>query len=420
MIEIRTGKIKDSVVYVPGSKSFTHRSLIAAALSEGSCRIDNPLKSEDTLLTLACLKQMGIAAEEEKNAFVVHGCGGRLKPARRPIDLGNSGTSMRLLTAVAALGQGRYLLTGTRRMQQRPIADLLDGLRQLGVDARSINGDGCPPVEIAAGGLVGGPISIDCHVSSQYLSALLLIAPFARQAVDIGVVAGPVSKPYVDMTLGVMRRFGVSVVREGYRRFSVEPGQRYRADHCAVEADASGAGYFWAAAAVTGARITVAATDAESLQGDMRFVQCLKAMGCRVEHGPEGIGVVGGPLRAIRVDMSDMPDMVPTLAVVAAFAEGTTVIENVAHLKAKESDRLQAVVNELRKMNIDAHCDASGMQVRGGEPRGAVVKTYDDHRIAMSFAVAGLRVPGVNIKDESCVKKSFPTFWDVLNSLFSP
>jgi 3-phosphoshikimate 1-carboxyvinyltransferase len=260
-------------------------------------------------------------------------------------------------------------------------------------------------------------VDIDCTASSQYLSSLLLMAPCTGEGVEVRVTGGPVSRPYVDLTVEVMERFGIRLERDGYRRFSVHGGQSYRSAAYRVEPDASQAGYFWAAAAITGSRITVAGIPADSLQGDAGFVKVLASMGCSVENAAEGTSVTGGPLTGVAVDMGDMPDLVPTLAVVAAFAEGTTRITGVAHLKAKESDRLAAVAGELGRMGIDARDTGQGLTIVGGTPRGASIETHDDHRIAMSFAVAGLRVPGVRILDPSCVGKSFPGFWDVLETL---
>ena len=418
MIEIKPGNVEDTTVCVPGSKSYTHRMLIAAALSDGACEVRNPLNSEDTLITRRCLAEMGVAIEEAPDHLRILGASGRLRSPEKPVDLGNSGTSMRLLAAVAALGQGVCVLTGSPRMQKRPIQDLLDGLNQLGVDGRSVNADGCPPIEITGGSLKGGSANLDCRISSQFLSALLLIAPFAKETVIISVTGGLVSRPYVDMTVAVMEHFGIAVDRDGYERFFVKGGQAYQAGNHSVEPDCSQAGYFWAAAAIAGAGVKVTGTSKTLLQGDVRFTECLAAMGCRVVEDSDGIKVIGGPLTGVTVDMADMPDMVPTLAVVAAFARGTTVIENVAHLRAKESDRLGAVVAELTKMGIEADCTGSGLRIIGGNPQGAAIDTYNDHRIAMSFALAGLKVPGIKIKDETCVKKSFPNFWEVFKSLY--
>ena len=418
MIEIKAEKIKNSEVLVPGSKSYTHRMLIASALSDGICHIHNSLKSEDTLLTLAALKDLGIKIEVPDDRVVVHGQKGKFRPCGNPIDLGNSGTSIRFLTAVAALGQGVYTLTGTKRMQERPLQDLIAGLNQIGVSAHAVNDNGCPPVQIEGGKVKGGKIALACSISSQFLSALLFIAPYTQEGIDITVIEGPVSRPYVDMTVAIMEKYGVEVNRDGYKRFKVRGGQTYRAGTYVVEPDCSQAGYFWAAAAITGAAIKVRGVRKDSFQGDVRFTELLAAMGCNVFDEKDGIKVVGGRLAAIETDMADMPDLVPTLAVVAAFAKGTTVIKNVAHLKAKESDRLSSVVNELTRMGIDATCREDGLIIRGGDPCGAVIETYGDHRIAMSFAVAGLRVPGIIIKDQRCVEKSFPNFWKVFEGLY--
>ena len=417
MIQIKPRKISAGEVMVPGSKSYTHRILIASALSDGICTIHNGLKSEDTILTLKALRQLGVRIDLNDDRFVVYGTNGTIKPCTDPVYLGNSGTSMRLLTAVAALGKGNCILTGAKRMQERPIQDLIDGLKQIGVGVRAVNNNGCPPIEIKGGDIVGGSIALRCRISSQYLSALLLIAPYTKKGVEINVIQGPVSRPYVDMTVEVMERLGVGVRRDGYERFRVQGGQTYRAGSYTVEPDCSQAGYFWAAAAITGAGIKVKGTNRNSRQGDVRFVEILEAMGCKISHEKDGIKVSGKDLAAVTVDMVDMPDMVPTLAVVAAFAKGTTVIENVAHLKAKESDRLGSVVKELSKMGIEAGCSDTGMVITGGNPRGAEIDTYGDHRIAMSFALSGLKIPGIFIKDERCVEKSFPNFWEVFESL---
>ncbi len=418
MIEITPQRIKNAEVTVPGSKSYTHRILIAAALSDGTCTIYNGLKSEDTLLTLNALKQMGVNIAVEDETFVVHGMKGTFKPCNDPVYLGNSGTSMRLLTAVASLGQGTYTLTGTERMKERPIQDLVDALGQIGVAVRSVDDTGCPPVEVRGGTIQGGSIDLKCGTSSQFLSALLLMAPYTKKGIEINVVEGPVSRPYVDMTVDVMEALDVAVMREDYHRFSVSGEQNYRSGSYVVEPDCSQAGYFWAAAAISGARIKVKGTTKRSRQGDVRLTELLEAMGCKIFHEKDGIAVSGGPLSGITADMADMPDMVPTLAVVAAFARGTTVIRNVAHLKAKESDRLGSVVNELSKIGIQASCSDTSMMITGGRPRGAEIDTYGDHRLAMSFSLVGLKIPGIIIRDEQCVEKSFPDFWKVFEGLY--
>jgi len=421
MLAIKAHAIKPRCeVSIPGSKSYTHRVLVASALSDGLCTIKNALFSQDTRRTMAALQQMGVAIDEPGNGkLVVHGKRGHLQRCSDKIDLANSGTSMRLLAAVTALGRGAYLLTGSPRMCRRPIGDLVDALGQIGVRAYCKNGNGCPPVQIEGTIPAGGPVTVDCRTSSQYLSALLLIAPYTRNGLDITVTAGPVSRPYVDMTVTVMEKFGIPVRRQGDTRFCVDGGQVYRAGVHTVEADGSQAGYFWAAAAITGTQLKVCGLSGATRQGDVQLAQILEAMGCRVVQEPDGIQVCGRPLRAVSVNMGDMPDIVPTLAVVAAFAAGTTRIKNVAHLRAKESDRLTAVVNELEKMGIAADCDGSTLTITGGRPRGAEIETYNDHRIAMSFAIAGLKAPGTVIRNESCVEKSFPRFWQVFETLYA-
>ena len=421
MIEIKPHKIKTHCeIVVPGSKSLTHRILIASALSEGVCSIENALLSEDTVLTMKALRQMGIRIEENTdNRLVVYGNAGKLNPSREPIYLGNSGTSIRLLTAVAALGKSTYELVGDDRMAERPIQALIDALAQIGVQARSVKNNDCPPVEINGMNLSGRNVAINCRTSSQYLTGLLLIAPCTEAGLQIEVTEGPVSRPYVDMTIDVMSRFGLAIDRQDYDEFKIAGKQLYRAGDYEVEADASQAGYFWAAAAICKNDVKVRGLNPGSCQGDVNFSKVLESMGCTIRNEPDGVTVAGGDrLKAVEIDMGDMPDMVPTLAVVAAFARGTTVIKNVSHLKSKESDRLGAVVSELIKMGITASCTEDEMVVTGGQPRGAEVETYDDHRIAMSFAVAGLKAPGTIIRDENCVEKSFPNFWEVFEGLY--
>lgn len=420
MITIETKPVKQTAtVQVPGSKSYTHRLLIAASLSDGTCRISNPLRSDDTSLTLSALQCLGVQARDNTQTIEIQGTRGSFAPYADPIHLGNSGTSMRLLSGVAILGQNEYLFTGSPRMCERPMQALLDSLQQLGIDARSQNNNGCPPVIIPGANAVGTKTTIDCGTSSQYLSALLLAAPCLKHGLTVDVTQGPVSRPYIDMTVDIMNLFGIEVRQQGHTHFQVPGGQMYRAGNHAVESDASQAGYFWAAAAITGTQVKVQGVSAESRQGDVGLADVFGRMGCHVVHASDGITVTGGPLKAIDVDMGHMPDMVPTLAVVAAFAQGTTIIRNVAHLRAKESDRLAAVSQELAKMGIETHSTHDELRVVGGTPHGAEIETYDDHRIAMCFAVTGLKVPGVAIKDEACVNKSFPNFFEVFAQLYA-
>jgi len=415
--EIKPCQQVQATLTLPGSKSYTHRALMAAALAPGESVLTNALAAEDTELTAQALTQLGAGIDWQGTTIRVTGRGGRWRPAPLPIYLGNSGTSMRFLTALVALGEGEYLLTGTERLCQRPLGELLEALRQVGVRAVSAKGDGCPPVRVT-GGLTGGRAQLSGGTSSQYLSALLFIGPLAPAGLEIDITGELVSRPYVDLTLEVLGDFGVSYYREGYRYFQLPGGQCYLPQDYAIEADASSASYFWAAAALTGGRVTITNLSLESSQGDAAFPEVLGRMGCTIESTPAGLTVQGGPLRGLEVDMATMPDLVPTLAVLAAFAQGDTVITGVAHLRHKESDRLHAVAAELARLGIEARETADGLVIRGGDPKGAVIQTYNDHRIAMSFAVAGLKAPGVSITDPDCVAKSFPDFWEFFHRLY--
>lgn len=406
----------DATVVVPGSKSLTQRALIAAALADGTSRLLGPLASEDTDYTSKALRQMGIRVEKEGDCWQVEGNGGRIVAPQGEIYLGNNGTATRFLTSVAALGEGVFLIDGEQRMRERPIGPLMTALRGWGVDIRSVLDTDCPPLRITSHGLPGGATVLPEGKSSQYLSSLLLVAPYARRAATLEVRGEVLSRPYVAMTLSVMANFGVEVdCNRELNRFVIPQGC-YRAREYQIEGDASNASYFWAAAAITGGRVTVSNVPVPSLQGDAGLLPLLARMGCEISQDGGGIMVRGRKeLEGITVDMGDMPDVVPTLAVVAAFAQGVTIINNIAHLRIKECDRLTAVVTELARMGarVEERQDSMIIHGDGGAAlHGAVIETYKDHRMAMSFAVAGLRVPGVRISGEGCVAKSFPDFWE--------
>lgn len=416
MIEITpVGKIATTLA-VPGSKSLTQRALIAASLADGTSRLIGPLASEDTEYSSGALAQMGMYIQKDAKIWTVEGKGGRITQSSKPIYLGNNGTATRFLTSVAALGNSPYLIDGDTRMHERPIGPLMQALQGWGVDISSVKGTGCPPLAINANGLRGGETVLPEGKSSQYLSSLLLVAPYAQKPATLRVEGEVLSKPYVSMTLAVMAEFGIRV--EAAPDFSsfVIPQGCYTARDYAIEGDASNASYFWAAAAVTGGKVTVSNVPVPSLQGDAMLVPLLGRMGCEVTREGNGLTVAASrPLEGITVDMGDMPDVVPTLAVVAAFAEGQTTITNIAHLRIKECDRLSAVVTELTKLGakVEEFPDAMIIHGDGGKGlHGAEIETYKDHRMAMCFAVAGLRVPGVRITGEGCVAKSFPDFWE--------
>lgn len=422
MIKIKTAHSVDAVITVPGSKSITQRALIAAALADGTSSLHGPLVSEDTDYSSAALEQMGVTIDKDDGCWRVYGTGGAIGEPEDDIFLGNNGTATRFLTSVAALGHGEFIIDGAERMRKRPIEPLMEALRGWGVDIESIHGSGCPPLSILASGLRGGKTVLPEGKSSQYLSSLLLVAPYADEPAELEVRGEILSKPYVAMTLEVMSAFAVDArATPDFSRFSIEKGC-YRARDYRIEGDASNASYFWAAAAVTGGAVTVANVPVPSMQGDALLVPLLARMGCSVEQRGAGIRVTGPDrLEPITVDMGDMPDVVPTLAVVAAFADGTTEISNIAHLRIKECDRLSAITAELTKMGVavEEFPDRMLIHGRGGSGlQAATIQTYDDHRMAMSMAVAGLRVAGIIIEDELCVAKSFPDFWDRFEQLY--
>ncbi len=417
MIEIKPLHDCDAVVQLPGSKSYTHRALIISALAEGESLLIHALRSEDTEYTAQALKAFGVAIFWEKDRVRVRGGGSKLKGEEERIFVGNSGTSMRFLTALAALRGGRTLLDGSERMRKRPIGDLLEGLRALGVRAYSKEKEGYPPVVVEPHGLKGGAAKVRGEESSQFLSALLMIAPYALQDTYVEVSDRLVSKPYVDMTRDTMSAFGVKVQSEGYHSFFVRAGQRYLPQQYQIEGDASNASYFFSAAAIVKGKVRVENFCPNSIQGDAGFLDILGKMGCGVIRGDCWAEVRGGELHGVEVDMNSMPDLVPTLAVTAAFAKGETTIRNIAHLRLKESDRVEALKGELLRIGIRVEEGKDWLKIEGGKPHGAEVETYNDHRLAMSFAIVGLVVPGIKIKGEECVDKSFPEFWEKFRTL---
>ncbi len=418
MIEIRPLVHCDAVIAIPGSKSYTHRALIVSALADGESVLINALQSEDTEVTIRGLEKLGVRVFWKGDLLYVVGKGERLKAGEETIFVGNSGTSMRFLTALAALRKGRTLLDGSERMRKRPIADLLEGLGGLGVRTYSKEKDGYPPVIVEPGRLKGGTAEIRGEESSQFLSGLLMVAPYALRDVRVEVIGNLVSKPYVDITRHVMSAFGVEVRSEGYHSFFVRSGQRYTPQVYRIEGDASHASYFFSAAAITKGKVRVENFRPNSIQGDAGFLNLLEKMGCDVIRGDNWAEVQGRELRGIEVDMNGMPDLVPTLAVTAAFARGKTTIQNISHLRFKESDRISALAGELVKMGIQVEEGEDYLRIKGGDPHGAEIEVYNDHRLAMSFAIAGLVVPGVKIEGEQSVDKSFPGYWEKLQKLY--
>ncbi len=402
----------------PGSKSLTNRALVVAALAEGTSHLTGVLDSRDTQVMIDSLRRLGIAVDHSPSdcSVVVNGCSGKPPVAVADLWLENSGTSIRFLTALCALGHGSFRLDGNARMRERPIGDLLASLRQFGISVAAELGTDCPPVVLTSDGLRGGTTTVNADVSSQFLSAILMAAPCAAAPVEIRLAGEMVSEPYVEMTWKVMSQFGVNVDRDEPGRYLIRP-QSYRGRSYDIEPDASAASYFFAAAAVTGGEITVEGLTANALQGDVFFVKALERMGCEVTWNADSITVRGRELRGIDIDMNAISDTAQTLACVAPFATGPTRIRNVAHMRHKETDRVAAVVTELQRLGLTVEEHPDGMTIHPGPLQSGTVATYDDHRMAMSFALLGLRVPGIVIAEPGCTAKTYPHFFDDLDRL---
>ena len=409
----------DAVVRLPGSKSLTNRALVLAALAEGETHLEGALFSEDTWACASGLRRAGIALrmEPEAERMVVRGHAQGPPAAAAAIDVGLSGTTARFLPFYLALGRGVYAVDGTPRMRERPMAEVCAALRAQGV---RVDGGPCLPLTVhGAGELLGGEAAIDGDDTSQPASGLLMAAPFARRDLVLRV-AGHVraSLPYVAMTAALMARWGVPVARQE-AAYRVPAGARYRAGSYRIEPDASAAAYFWGLAAVTGGRVRTPGVGAGSLQGDVAFLDVLRAMGCSVEDdgGAVVTGPPGGRLHALDADLNAMSDQALTLGVLGLFGDGPTRVRRVAHARLQETDRIAAAATELRRLGARCEEDVDGFTIwplPPGAERPVTVQTYGDHRVAMSFALAGLRRPGLAIADPGCVRKTFPGFWEAL------
>src|SRR5262245_37759593 len=412
----------------PGSKSITNRALVCAALAKGTSTLTGTLDSEDTRVMIECLRKLGISIEsrDEGQTLIVQGCGGKIPATSADLFVGNSGTTIRFLTAMCALGYGTYRLDGIERMRKRPIGDLLDALNQLGGDCRGELRDGFPPVIVKGRGPRGGSVRVRGNISSQFLSALLLSGGCKGSEDFVIVVEGPlVSQPYVTMTIRVLEAFGIGVDHQD-QWFDIQDDSHYRACEYEIEPDASAASYFWAAAAITGGEVTVEGLGKHSLQGDVKFVECLEQMGCRVEYSSGGIKVSGRAEHGIVVDMNAISDTVQTLSAVALFANGPTTIRGVAHIRHKETDRIGDLARELRKFGATVAESQDGLCITptrsvseglSGSVPPIEIATYHDHRMAMSLALPGLVRPGVTILDPGCTAKTYPHFFDDLARL---
>ena len=438
-VEIHPVGSVGGTVRLPGSKSLTNRALLVAGLASGRTILRNTLDCDDSRFMIGALRDLGVevvdSAREGGSAvsdgargriISIRGCGGVFPEKRGRFSLGNAGTATRFLTAALTVSGGEYVVDGDERMRQRPIARLVDALQILGAQVKAPTG--CPPVEIGARTMIGGVVGISGSVSSQYISAILMAAPYARRSVCVRIEGALVSSPYVDLTLAVMNDFGAKASvddkrGDGQPVYEVVAGRSYAARDHFVEGDASTAGYFYAAAAVTGGTVRVEGVGKDSIQGDLRCADVLAEMGCRVKMESDAVTVtgVGGLLRGVSCDCAAMPDVVPTLAVVGALARGRTRLTGVPHLRHKESDRIASVASELRKIGVKVVEREDGLEIDGQQGleslHGAEIDSWADHRIAMAMSVAGLLVPGVVIRSPGVVRKSFPGFFDALRSI---
>ena len=405
-----------TVVRPPGSKSFTNRALVTASLATGVSRLHDPLVADDTEVMLTGLRSFGVSIDDNDDPWLVLGTGGDLVAPAEPVDVGMSGTTGRFLLAVAALARGGPVtVTGRGRMLARPQEELIAALTAAGLTVESDSGH--LPIKISGGGgLVGGTIPIDPSRSSQFVSALLLVAPLAERSVELVLSLPAVSRPYLTSTMEVMTAFGAEVEDRG-ESFFVKP-TGYRAAHYFIEADASAAAYPLVAAAITGGSIGVEGIPASSTQPDLALVKVLESMGCTVRRMTHRLDLIGPQnLRPVDVDMNEAPDGVLALAVACVFAEGKSRIRNVGNLRLKESDRLSGLKTEIRRLGGFAEVEGDDLLVGPGDLRGAVVQTYDDHRMAMSMALVGLRVPGVIIEQPEVVTKTWPGYFKMLTRL---
>lgn len=404
----------------PGSKSITNRALICAALASGRSTLTGVLESDDTQVMLESLSRLGFDVQHDADAcrVSIEGHAGVIPNPQAKLEIGNSGTSVRFLTAMLGLAGGDYFIDGVERMRERPIGPLVAALQQFGSNVEAISSGDCPPVVIKPDGTSQDSISVAGNLSSQYLSGLLMAAPQLKHDLKIAIDGRLVSLPYVSMTTAVMKSFGVSVEVEEAdgipTSFLIRASESYSGCEYSIEPDASAASYFFAIPAIVGGSATIVGLGANSLQGDVSFVKCLEQMGCVVEFGDDAITVSGKAKRGIDIDMADISDTVQTLASVALFVDGPTRIRNVAHNRVKETDRIGNLVIELRKLGVQVDEREDGLTIHPGPMKAATFETYDDHRMAMSFALIGLKQAGIEVENPGCVSKTYPRFFDDL------
>jgi 3-phosphoshikimate 1-carboxyvinyltransferase len=404
----------DATVEIPGSKSLTNRALLVAALAQGDSILENALFSEDSEYFAKCVEQLGIpiTLNPQLAQIQVAGRGGEIPAKQADLFVGLAGTAARFISALVALGNGEYRLDGVPRMRERPMGDLLTVLQTGGATINFEGNSGFMPYTVYSRQFAGGNFRVKANQTSQQLSALLMIAPYAQQDTIIEVEGTLVSQSYVKMTCRLMADFGVEVIQIGDNQFQIKAGQRYQARHYTVEPDASNASYFFAAAAVTGGRVRVKHLTKQSCQGDILWLDVLEQMGCQIKDGDDYTEVTGPKqLQGIDIDMNDISDLVQTLGAIAPFASSPITIRNVEHIRYKETDRIKAVVTELRRLGVEVEEFADRLKIQPGPITPAAIETYHDHRMAMAFAVTGLKVPGIVIKDPGCTAKTFPDYF---------
>ncbi|MBI3151462.1 MAG: 3-phosphoshikimate 1-carboxyvinyltransferase [Chloroflexi bacterium] len=416
----------NTTVRVPGSKSLTNRALLIASLANGTTNLTNALFSDDSRYFARALQTLGfdVRLDEEKLEMTVTGLGGKIPATKAELFIGNAGTAARFLSAFLTLGNGEYILDGESRMRERPIGDLVEALAQLGCDIQPMqNAEGgmqiCPPIKINASGLKGGKTKIAGDISSQFLSALLMTAPYAQTPVEVELTTDLNSKPYVDMTISIMRDFGVTIERRNYSQFTIHPTFYSPLSTYPIESDASAASYFFAAPAICGGTVKMENISRKSVQGDIGFLDVLAQMGCTIQETDNCLLITGSSsLHSIDIDMRDIPDTAQTLAAIAPFADSPTRIRGIASARVKETDRVHATCTELTRLGVRVEEHEDGMTIHPVEKmRPAVIQTYNDHRMAMAFSLIGLRFDGVTIENPSCVYKTFPNFFEVLKQL---
>ncbi|MCK4752262.1 MAG: 3-phosphoshikimate 1-carboxyvinyltransferase [Planctomycetes bacterium] len=403
----------DVIIEAPPAKAYTLRALIISSLAEGKSIIQNPLFGQDQLNVIECLKRLGVKIEHDNNKIVVYGTDGKYSPVSEELNVGESGVGMNFLTSAACLSCKPVIITGAERITERPISEVVNGMRQLGCKIEYLEQEGFPPIKVYGGGIKGGDAQIKGQKTSQYFSSITTSSPYADNKVTLTCIDTMTERPYFDISLQMMAEFGVKAVNNNYKQIIIPNDEKYTAREIKIEGDYSSASFFFLAAAICKTKVTVKGLNPNTKQGDKGFLTLIEKMGCKVSEADDRICVEGSNMHAIEQDMSNLPDLVPPLAIAAAFAEGTSKLTNIGHLRHKECDRLAVMASQLKKMGVSAKCDENSLIIEGSKQiHGANIDPHNDHRIAMSFAIAGLVTGNQYIENEMCVAKSFPDFWE--------